>query len=165
MPMPDNLKIHPERLASKPIVFTGSFVPAQLGRLRDALADDAGELRYRITAYLDRQRRKIVWCTIEGFVFLTCQATLEPFRHEVSIADRLVLVGHESELPAIEEESDAEDHIVADRPLDIGDLVEDAVLLALPMVPRKPGEEGAGREEALPGQSPFAVLAGLKRRD
>lgn len=165
--MRDDLQIHPERLSSRPIVFEGHFSPAQLGRLCGALASDEGELRYRVTASLDKQRRKVVSCIIEGFVFLTCQATLESFRHEVSIADRLVLVDNESEMPVIEEESEAEDHIVADGPLDIRDLIEDAILLALPMVPRKPGqgEAGAGREEAAPGQSPFAALAGLKRRN
>ena len=66
---------------------------------------------------------------------------MEAFRHEVSIADQLVLVDHENELPAIEVESETEDYVVADGPLDIRDLIEDAVLLALPMVPRKPGLE------------------------
>ena len=163
--MIDDLKIHPERLSSKPTIFEGRFTPAELGRLADDLANGEGELRCRVTASLDPQRRKIVSCIIEGFVFLTCQNTLESFRHQVSIADRLVLVDRESEMPAIEEESEAEDYIVADGPLDVRTLVEDAVLLSLPMVPRKPGQEGGSREEAQPGQSPFAALAGLKRRD
>jgi uncharacterized metal-binding protein YceD (DUF177 family) len=50
--------------------------------------------------------------------------------------------------------------------LDIRDLVEDAVLLSLPMVPRKPGlGEAPGGGESVPREpSPFAALAGLKRR-
>ncbi|MGZ5063868.1 MAG: YceD family protein, partial [Usitatibacter sp.] len=105
-------------------------------------------------------------CIIEGFVFLTCQTTLEAFRHAVSIDDRLVLVDDEARLPPIEEESDAEDYLVADEPLDVLDLVEDAVLLALPMVPRKPGLEEAGPATVAkdPKESPFAALASLKKR-
>ena len=164
--MSDEFLIHPERLSSRPQAFEGTFVPAELERLQDSLADDRGELRYRITAQLDPNRRKVVWCIIEGFVFLTCQASLEAFRHEVSISDRLVLVDSEEELPAIEEESESEDYVVAEEPLDIRDLVEDAVLLALPMIPRKPGLEGAkageGHDDAAK-PSPFAVLEGLKR--
>ncbi|HYC37663.1 MAG TPA: DUF177 domain-containing protein [Usitatibacter sp.] len=156
--------IHPDRLSDKPHLFEGIFRPGDLERLEDSLANGEGELRYRIAASLDRQRRRVVSCIIEGFVFLTCQASLEPFRHDVSVQDRLVLVERESELPGIEEESDDEDYLVAAEPLDIRDLVEDAVLLALPMVPRKPGLEeapvaGAGGEGP---QSPFAALAGLK---
>src|SRR5262245_6097211 len=133
--------IHPERLAAKPTVFEGTFTPADLERLEESVASDEGELRYRITAGLDKQRRKVVSCIIEGFVFLLCQNTLEQFRHGISISDRLVLVDHENELPGVEEESETEDYLVADGPLDIRDLIEDAILLALPMVPRKPGQE------------------------
>jgi uncharacterized protein len=96
-----------------------------------------------------------------------CQKSLEAFRHEVSIDDRLVLVDDESALPSIEEESDAEDFVVADEPLDIRDLVEDAVLLSLPMVPVKPGLEAvdAGAKPGERGQSPFAALASLKSKN
>lgn len=164
--MSEDLLIHPERLTSKPHVWDGVFKPGELERLEDSLAGPEGELRYRITAGLDRQRRKVVSCIIKGFVFLTCQASLEAFRHEISISERLVLVDSEARLPAIEEESDAEDYLVADEPLDIRDLVEDAVLLSLPMVPRKPGlgEAPGGREGVSREASPFAALAALKRK-
>lgn len=163
--MDDAYLIHPERISSKPIVLEGTFAPAELERLEDAVANGEGQLRYRITAVLDRQRRQVVSCIIEGFVFLTCQSSLEVFRHDVSIDDRLVLVPTEAALPSIEEESETEDYLVADEPLDIRDLVEDAVLLALPMVPRKPGmeEPRAGNGEAVRKESPFAALAGLKK--
>src|SRR4029434_3073594 len=91
--------IDPEHLAAKPIVLKGTFAPGDLERLEDSLANGEGELRYRITASLDPQRRKVLSCIIEGFVFLTCQSSLEAFRHEISVQDRLVLVENESELP------------------------------------------------------------------
>jgi uncharacterized protein len=108
----------------------------------------------------------VVSCIIEGFVFLICQNTLEAFRHEISIRDRLVLVDDESGLPGVDEEGEEEDYVVAEGPLDIRDLVEDAVLLALPMVPRKPGVDGDVKREAGEGSkpSPFAALAGLKKK-
>src|ERR1700682_4059329 len=149
--MTEELLIHPERIAEKPLVFSGSAILDDLPRLEESLANGDCELNYRVTAQLDRERRKVVSCIIEGFVFLTCQSTLEAFRHAISIDDRLVLVDDESALPPIEEESDAEDYLVADAPLDVLDLVEDAVLLALPMVPRKPGLEEA-REAGKPGK-------------
>jgi len=107
-----------------------------------------------------------VSCIIEGFVFLTCQATLDTFRHPVSIDDRMVLVDSEAALPPIEEEADTEDYLVADGPIEIRELVEDAVILALPMVPRKPGIEESqsrARPAAEKGPSPFAKLASLKK--
>jgi uncharacterized protein len=165
-PARQNPQIDPERLTSKPLVLEGMVAPGDLERLGDALASGEGELRYRVTARLDPQRRRVLSCIIEGSVFLTCQSTLDTFRHPVSIEERLVLVEDESQLPPIQEESDAEDYLVADEPLDVLDLVEDAVILALPMMPRKPGlewedAEKAPREEA--AESPFAKLASLKR--
>jgi uncharacterized protein len=163
--MDDEFLLHPDRISTKPLSLAGTFTPGELERLGDALADGRGELRYRITARLDPQRRKVVSCIIEGFVFLTCQTSLEPFRHDGAIDDRLVLVDSEAELPSIEEEDETEDYLVADEPLDIRDLVEDAVLLALPMVPRKPGlgAPQADDGEAVRKESPFAALASLKK--
>ena len=163
--MSDEYLIHPDQLSANPQVLEGTFLPGDLERLSESLANGDGELRYRVTARLDTLRRKVVSCIIEGFVFLTCQSSLEVFRYGIAIDDRLVLVDAESELPSIEEESETEDYLVADEPLDIRDLVEDAVLLALPMVPRKPGLEAAkgGAGDAVRKESPFAALAGLKK--
>ena len=164
--MRDPYLIDPQQLSAKPQVLEGRFAPGELERLEESLANGDGELRYRITAQLDPQRRKVVSCIIEGFAFLTCQTSLEPFRHDISIEERLVLVDDESRLPPVGEESDTEDFIVADGPIDIRDLVEDAVLLALPMMPRKPGVEPVGEAkptEEEPKPSPFAALQGLKR--
>src|SRR4051812_36067568 len=97
--MTDAYVIDPQRLSSKPVVLEGAFRPEELERLEDSLANGDGELRYRITAALDPQRRKIVSCIINGFVFLTCQASLEAFRHDISVDDRLILVDEESQLP------------------------------------------------------------------
>ena len=162
---PDPFALDPTALSLKPLSFQGKFRPAELERLEDALANGEGELRYTLTAMLDPHRRKVVSCIIEGFVFLTCQRSMEEFRHDVAIDERLVLVADESQLPAMEVESETEDYLVADEPLDIRDLVEDAVLLALPMMPCKPGLEETGGGVAQPQgrESPFAALAGLKK--
>jgi len=157
--------IHPDRLSGKGTGFEGTLVPGDLEILAEELASPQGELRFRVAARLDNARRRVVSCIIDGYVFLTCQSTFESFRHEVAIDDRLVLVGSDAELPPFEEESDSEDFVVATEPIDVRELVEEAVILSLPMVPRKPGVEPAaeeGREK--PGKpTPFAALAGLKK--
>jgi len=154
-----------DRLTDKGTLFEGAIRPGDLENLADELASPDGELRYRVTARLDGARRHVVSCIIEGFVFLTCQSTFEAFRHEVAIDDRLVLVESEEQLPPFEEEGDREDFVVATEPVDVLGLVEEAVILSLPMVPRKPGFEPAPEAgDDRPGKpSPFAALAGLKR--
>jgi len=167
MAAPDQrILIDPLHLSSTPTLFEGTVVPGDLERLSESLANDEGELRYCISARRDPQRRTELSCIIEGFVFLTCQSSLDTFRHPVSIDDRLVLVDDESRLPPMQEESDTEDYLVVDGPLDVLELVEDAVILALPMIPRKPGLESREVESKEPEEekpSPFAKLSGLKK--
>ena len=127
--MDGQLLIHLDRLSDKATLFEGVVRPGDLENLADELASPDGELRYRITARLDGARRRVVSCIIEGFVFLTCQSTIDAFRHEVAIDDRLVLVDSEEELPPFEEEGDREDFVVATEPVDVLGLVEEAVIL------------------------------------
>ena len=143
----------------------GRLAPADVEGLDDLIANGDGELRYRVTARLGKHRRKELSCIIEGFVFLTCHESQEAFRHEVKVDDRQVLVDDESELPPIDRESEEEDYRVADGPIDVLDLVEEAVVLAMPMVPRKPGLVVADVKsvESPDKVSPFAALASLKR--
>ncbi len=157
--------IHPDRLTPKGTVFEGVLRPGELENLADELASPDGELHYRVHAALDASRRRVVSCIIKGFVFLTCQQSFETFRHEVAIEDRLVLVDSEEGLPPFEEEGDREDFVVATGPVDVKGLVEEAVILSLPMVPHKPGlePEGEGGRMETDRPSPFAALAGLKR--
>ncbi len=164
--MTDEWFIDFTELGEKPRVWQGTFAPVDLERVDEAVAADEGEIRYRVSASVDPQRRQVVSCIIEGFVFLECQASMEVFRHPLKIEDRLVVVDDESHLPPIQEEGEEEDFVVADAPLDVRTLVEDAVILALPMVPRKPGMENAPlKREAAPSpeESPFAALQGLKK--
>jgi uncharacterized protein len=162
--MADEWTIDPATLGTKPKVFRGTLRPGDLPRLRELVADPEGALEYTVSARLDSKRRKVVSCIIKGFAQLTCQTTMEVFRHDVSVNDRLVLVEDESALPPIEMESEEEDFVVADGYLDVRDLVEDAVILALPMIPRKPGVVGAVGASAGPEpeepvrESPFAAL-------
>jgi uncharacterized protein len=163
--MRDEWTIDPATLAVKARVFKGTLSPGELPRLRELVASPEGELHFEVSARLDPARRKVVSCIIKGFAQLTCQLTMETFRHEVCVEDRLVLVDDESALPPIETEPEEEDFVVAEGPLDVRCLVEDAVILALPMIPRKPGAvamaPGPGSPEAAaapPKESPFAAL-------
>src|SRR5258706_15067621 len=98
--MDDSLLIVPDQISDKPKAFTGTFAPEELERLEEILADGRGELRYEVTAALDRQRRKNVAWINEGFVFLLCQKSLEAFRHRVSVHHKLGRVDDEARLPA-----------------------------------------------------------------
>ena len=55
--MRDPYLLDPTRLTEIPQVFEGTFKPQDLERLEEDLASGDGELRYRLEARLDGQRR------------------------------------------------------------------------------------------------------------
>lgn len=149
----------------------GTVAPGRLRRLREVLVFPEGKLNYRIEGHLltrpDGGRQRSVRCIITGWVTLQCQTTLRPLRYPLDIDRRLVLVETEDELPALEEEPEDEDYVVAPHEMDLSGLVEDEVILDLPMIPRSvESSTGAPNEKDSTGgssSSPFAVLAALKK--
>jgi len=75
-----------------------------------------------------------------------------------------VLVEREEQLPPIEEEPEDEDYVVAGNKIAVLDLVEEAVILSLPMVPRKPGLDPVAALATKERTSPFSALAALKAK-
>jgi uncharacterized protein len=112
-----------------------------------------------------------VWLHIEAStkVMLECQRCLSPVAATVD-AKRSFLFVH-GENTAAELDADSEDDVLAiTRALDLRELIEDELLLALPLVPRHEAcpiplqatESAAAPEEDDPPH-PFAGLAALKR--
>lgn len=108
---------------------------------------------------------------------LECQRCLAPVVVSVEVDRRLRFVdGGEAAAAALDADSD-DDVLALSRSFDLLELVEDELLLALPIVPRhelcpEPLPAALGEasdapqpEEEPQKQHPFAVLAKLKRRD
>jgi uncharacterized protein len=149
----------------------GTVAPSRLPRLREVLVFPDGELNYRIEGHLlarpDGGQQRSVRCIITGWVTLQCQTTLRSLRQPLDINRRLVLVETEDELPALEEEPEDEDYVVARHELDLSGLLEDEVILDLPMIPRSADGSAEAQNEkdstAESSSSPFAALAALKK--
>jgi uncharacterized protein len=101
-------------------------------------------------------------------VTLECQRCLQPMRIALPVERRIFFVDGEDAAAALDAETD--DDVLALTPtLDLRSLVEDELLLALPLVPRHevcpqplPRPLVEEESEAAPGESPFAALASLK---
>ncbi|HKX95630.1 MAG TPA: DUF177 domain-containing protein [Methylibium sp.] len=101
---------------------------------------------------------------------LECQRCLQPVETVVEFDRPLRFVAGEEEASALDADSD-EDVLVLSRSLDLRELVEDELLLALPLVPRHvacpaplaPAAEPASAEAAPARPNPFAALATLKK--
>jgi len=102
-------------------------------------------------------------------VTLECQRCLQPMKVPLHAARRVFFVEGEEAAAALDAE--VEDDVLALAPaLDLRELIEDELLLALPLVPRhahcpEPLPRAFIEEEAArdPADNPFAALAALKR--
>lgn len=122
--------------------FTGDLALSQLPRLAVQLADTEGALQVDLTAEKDRAGS---WLrgTITGDLQLVCQRGLHPMPWTCELKPELRLVHSEAD----EEKylKDSEPYLIQDDVLPLRDLVEDEVLLALPMLPRCEDPDCGGR--------------------
>lgn len=104
----------------------------------------------------------------QGAVWLQCQRCLQPMREPLEVERSFRFVRSEAEAEAEDLDSD-EDVLALPRALDLQALIEDELILSLPLVPRHevcPEPLPLPRDEPLeeaPVANPFAKLAVLKR--
>jgi len=91
-----------------------------------------GALFCRVTGQADQRGGMSVRLEISGEVMLTCQRCLDDMRYPVRIDRTLNLARNESELERLDALPDGEAILVAEV-MDLVDLVEDEVLLSLPL--------------------------------
>ena len=143
-------------------VLEGTLPVASLERLHDQLANVAGELAFRLQGRKGKRGEPLLEVEVSGTLALACQRCLEAIVFDVDIDSLLELVPEGGELSQDELEDDTRDFLPVAGELDVAQLVEDEVLLALPVAPRHercglPGAAAAGERI-----HPFAVLSALK---
>jgi uncharacterized protein len=108
----------------------------------------------------------------EATVTLVCQRCLQALALKVGIDQRYRFVDDEATAAGLDADSDDVDFLALTPALDLCVLVEDELLMALPIVPRHddcaipagadPGPADAQESIVDDAPNPFAVLAGLK---
>jgi len=168
--------IDAQRAAEAGRRFAGDARIEWMPRVADLLdqpsADDV--IEFEVAASLDRSagRAAIVRLAVHvfGSVPMTCQRTLQRYRQPVDSRSQVAVVASEDELAGLPE--DLEPKLAAEGRLKLVELIEDELLLALPLVPRDPDSvpvdnagdvfDSAGPEQS---DSPFAELARLRKTD
>ena len=155
------------RMVSAKRRFEGRLPLSGMTRLRDGLVDAEGDCRYEMEfgrdAVLDLP---FVELHIEAELPLQCQRTLERFLHPVSLFQRLGLLTDEAQESALPE--DMEPFLLdAGGEMHPAELVEDELILAIPVVPMDPRSTEVTAEwpadvEVEEKPNPFAALAALK---
>ncbi|HKB60810.1 MAG TPA: YceD family protein [Gallionellaceae bacterium] len=153
--------------ARKGLELRGEAAIAELPRLQDLLASPEGQVGFVLRGVQGKNGEPLLELALEGNCQLRCQRCLQALPHAISTVSLLIPVP-ESSLAAggdLEEE-DGIDRIPADAHLDVLALIEDEILLGLPLSPRHEFgvcEAAAGNAPA-GEQHPFAVLRKLKNQ-
>ena len=147
-------------------VLDGTISLVEFPRLLDVLHEFDGELQVRIEGRNDDEHKSWLRIMGSGSVFLRCQRCLERMEFPVRISSRLQLrVGSAESVDWSDEELDNDefDILPASRPLAVKDLIEDEVILLLPVSPMHEvcALPSTGARDQKP--SPFAALAKLKQ--
>ena len=153
--------------------FEGTLPLSSMERLREALCDDEGEARFEIEFGRDALQVPYVELRVQAALPLTCQRSLQRFLQPVQVEQRLALLEGGTDVEAAEAGLPPGYEpllLPPDGMLRPAELVEDELILAVPVVPMAPGTEAVERDWPMPGAeagkaSPFAALAALKKRE
>jgi len=192
----DPLRLDMAAFATEGAALSGHWAGADLGRLAESQSPPQDGALADVTWHAQGERRPLpagepeIWLAVQATapVWLTCQRCLQPLAMTMTLDRRLRFVVGESQAEAMDAELE-DDVLALPRWLDLRELVEDELLLALPLVPRHDtcpqplpvvvgqsdgldGVEGGGRwpeggsdespDESADKPNPFAVLRGLK---
>lgn len=170
------------RLARGGQGLSGAFAVNRLDRLSEDLAqsiehtslpgvDDKGVVWFEVSASARTGRRNTAVLKVQSVLGLTCQRCMQTLWLEVDEQAVFELFGSESQMQSAlaseEIEPDGPEPLLVDGPLDLVQLIEDQLILAVPFVPKHEDCQAAKTEAGEPiqtpeRQSPFKVLGQLK---
>lgn len=146
---------------------SGSIPLVELPRVQELVADGTGEIHYRISGKLNDDGKAFLHIIVEGSLPLICQRCLKGMDYPLEIDAELELIADEAELDSRAEDPEAADAVVTDKKMEVVSLVEEEILLEIPLSPKHseggcvlPGSSGKDGKE-----NPFGVLATLKQRN
>jgi len=146
----------------------GELALRQLPRLAAELVDTEGSLQYRLEGLIDDRGRAAARFEVDGVVNVRCDRCGESVQLPIHEGAQFFFVADEDELAGLPIDESPQEPLLGSDRFDLAALVEDQVILALPISPRHDhcSGPGAGAEDARgPAETrrPFAVLAALKR--
>ena len=135
----------------------------ELPRLADLLASNEGMLSVLLEGSRDAEGKSWLQVSIAGEPVLCCQRCLGGVKFPLDIRSRLQLLAPGEEWPDDDLADDSADSIEADQELSVLSLIEDEILLALPIAPMHEICDSPLADAGRNGASPFAALAALKK--
>ncbi len=146
----------------------GEAAIAEMPRLQDMLAAPEGSVRYVLRGLRDKHGKPMLELTLEGSCQLRCQRCLKALAYPISMTAHLLPVPEKELDVSFPEEGEEVERIPAQASMNVLDLIEEEILLGLPLAPRH--EIGACKaavepeSEKLPARNPFEVLGKIKNK-
>jgi uncharacterized protein len=118
--------------------------------------------------------RQILKLAVKGRIHLVCQSCLQDCGLDLAQESRFVMVATEEEADAFPMEDDQHEPLVVSQQFDLLGLIEDEILLSIPLIPKHPGGAcqphassfgGVGEAADAPEkpQNPFNILKNMKK--
>jgi uncharacterized protein len=161
-------RIDPIRLAEGKRILSGVLDLGALSRLAGYITEGQGTVRVEMEFGVDEEGIRFARGHLTTEVGIACQRCLESFRLPLESNFQLGIVTSEALAERLPEHYDP--LIVGAEPFFLRDMVEDELILSLPIVPKHPddhcpvrtAEEQENEGEPL-RENPFSVLAQLKK--
>lgn len=164
--MSDQLVIDPAKFARGRSELRGQLRLAELPRVVPELydADYGGIVDYTVSGFETAKREPALRLGLSGSFGLRCERCLNRLEFALDVQRAIVLAQGLDEFTPVDDEDETTDTIPAVARLDLRALLEDEVLLNLPMAPRHAEGECQAQptQQDAPPPSAFAVLANLK---
>ena len=143
-------------------VLEGTLAVDGLERLHDLLTEVSGEVTFRLQGAQGKRGEYTLHLQVAGRIPLACQRCLGAIPFDLDVDSLLELIPEGADMSQDELEDDTRDFLPVAGELFVAELVEDEVLLALPVAPRHEKCGFPGAADAGERINPFATLAGLK---
>jgi uncharacterized protein len=155
--------VHPDKAAAARREFSGTVPTDRMPRLQGLIVEEkTAEISFRLVFSHNELRQVRVDVEISGHVPLQCQRTLKVFEQAISGASVVGIVADEGDVAGLPE--DFEPQICPDHRVRLLDLIEEEVLLSLPLVPVAPDSSRMGVEpQKADTHRPFEALTALKK--
>lgn len=142
----------------------GSLPLSRLPRVAEELIDSGGDVSYALTGVVDSSGKPGIEVETRARLGLKCQRCLNRLDFDLRRHTRFMLVPDTGTLPALGEEEVETEAVPVETVGNVNDLIEQELLLGLPMAPAHPEGTCAAPDQPRGGElsSPFAVLGRLK---
>ena len=126
-----------ERLARHAMTLQGKVPLSELRHVAETTLHSEGWVTFYFSFALDHDGRMAIEGSLDVVLSLQCQRCCQPMELTLQVSPRLVAVSEE-EADHLDEDTEA--LVLSGEPLQLGHLIEEEILLHMPLIPRHADE-------------------------